>query len=76
LSGGGAIEVADQEALLSAMRKCLSEEEFAGRIALAGRNIIRRNQGATQKTLDALAGLLKMREVLRDQSSFRLVYFR
>jgi 3-deoxy-D-manno-octulosonic-acid transferase len=61
LSGGGAIEVADQEALLSAMRKCLSEEEFAGRIALAGRNIIRRNQGATQKTLDALAGLLKMR---------------
>lgn len=58
VAGGGAIEVSDAGELLATMKKCLSDDDFAGRIAAGGREIIRRNQGATQKTLDALADLL------------------
>jgi len=54
LSGGGAIEIKNAEELLTAVQKCLSDADYAGRITDAGRDIIRRNQGATQKSLDAL----------------------
>lgn len=58
LSGDGAIAVRDADDLFSAVRKCLSDTDYAERIAAAGRDIVRRNQGATQKTVNALAALL------------------
>ena len=58
LAGGGAIEVKDADTLLEAVRQCLSDEAYARRIAEAGRAVIRRNQGATQKTVEALVAIL------------------
>ena len=55
----GAILVQDQEQLLTAMQKCLDEPEYAERIALNGREVIRKNQGATQKTIEQIAKILK-----------------
>jgi 3-deoxy-D-manno-octulosonic-acid transferase len=59
LGGGGAMLVADGDDLLAKMRKCLSEPEYAGKIARAGQAIIRQNQGATAKTMEALAKFLR-----------------
>ncbi len=55
----GAILVQDQEQLLTAMQKCLDEPEYAERIAYNGREVIRKNQGATQKTIEQIAKILK-----------------
>jgi 3-deoxy-D-manno-octulosonic-acid transferase len=59
LEGRGAIQVADKDDLLANMRKCLSEPQYAGRIARAGQAVIKQNQGATAKTMEALARLLR-----------------
>jgi 3-deoxy-D-manno-octulosonic-acid transferase len=61
LDGGGAIQVADKNDLLANMRKCLSEPEYAGKIARAGQTVIRENQGATARTMEALGKLLHAR---------------
>jgi len=58
VDGGGAILVADGNDLLAQMRKCLSEPQYAAKIARAGQAVIRQNQGATAKTMEALAKLL------------------
>lgn len=61
LEGGGAIQVNNGGDLLATMKKCLSEPAYAKRIAQAGQAIIKQNQGATAKTMNAL------REILNSQ---------
>jgi len=58
LAGGGAVEVKDADELLQAVRKCLSDAAYAERLAAAGREVIRRHQGATEKSVEAVASLL------------------
>lgn len=58
LEGQGAIIVKDKHELLETMRKCLRDPAFAERIAQNGREVIRKNQGATRKTIDQIAKLL------------------
>jgi 3-deoxy-D-manno-octulosonic-acid transferase len=59
LAGQGALEVKDQKELLQTMRTCLLEPEFAGSIAQNGREVIRKNQGATTKTINHISKLLR-----------------
>lgn len=40
------------------MRRCLSNRAYAARVTEAGQTVIRRNQGASPKTLDAIAELM------------------
>ncbi|MCI0498306.1 MAG: 3-deoxy-D-manno-octulosonic acid transferase [Planctomycetales bacterium] len=54
LQGNGAIEIADENALCEKTLQCLTDSNYARRIGANGQNIIRQNQGATQKTLDAI----------------------
>jgi len=61
LDGGGAILVADASDLLAKMRKCLSEPQYAEKVAQAGQAVIKQNQGATARTMEALARLLRAR---------------
>ncbi len=58
LAGEGAIEAADENALYEKMLLCLKDPDFARRIAAGGRKVIRQNQGATQKTVDAVSAIL------------------
>ncbi|MBN2377128.1 MAG: 3-deoxy-D-manno-octulosonic acid transferase [Sedimentisphaerales bacterium] len=58
LAGNGAIEVADENALYEQMLRCLQDTDFAKHIAANGQKVIRQNQGATQKTVDAIAKLI------------------
>jgi 3-deoxy-D-manno-octulosonic-acid transferase len=58
LAGDGAILVKDKDDLLRATQKCLSDIDFTKRIAQNGQQIIKKNQGATQKTIDQLASIL------------------
>jgi len=59
LAGHGAIEVKDGDDLLATIRKCLSEPAYAAAVAKAGQEIIRRNQGATARTMEVLGTLLR-----------------
>jgi len=59
LEDEGAIMVQDQGQLLEVMRKCLDEPDYAERIARNGQEVIRKNQGATQKTIEQIARFLK-----------------
>ncbi len=54
----GAIMVKDKQELLQTMQKCLSEQEFADRIAQNGREVIKKNQGATAKSIDQITVFL------------------
>jgi 3-deoxy-D-manno-octulosonic-acid transferase len=58
LADYGAIMVQNQQGLLQAMQKCLSDTDFAQSIANNGRQVIRKNQGATKKTIDQIAKYL------------------
>jgi 3-deoxy-D-manno-octulosonic-acid transferase len=58
LADSGAIMVKDQQELLQTMQKCLTDSDFAQSIADNGRQVIRKNQGATQKTIDQIAKYL------------------
>jgi 3-deoxy-D-manno-octulosonic-acid transferase len=58
LQGQGAIQVKDKEDLLQTMQKCLTDSDFAEKVAQNGQNVIKQNQGATQKTIDQIAKLL------------------
>ena len=62
LQGGGAIMVKDEKDLYEVMQKCLSEPDFAQKIARAGREVIKNNQGATRKTVEQIGKLLKAGE--------------
>jgi 3-deoxy-D-manno-octulosonic-acid transferase len=58
LADSGAIMVKDQQELLQTMQKCLIDSDFAQSIADNGRQVIRKNQGATQKTIDQITKYL------------------
>lgn len=59
LEGGGAVEAADEKALYEKTLQCLTDAAYASAIAAEGQAIIRQNQGATKKTLDAIGLLLE-----------------
>jgi len=58
LAGEGAVMVKDKQDLLDTMQKCLLEPDFAEEIAKNGQDVIRKNQGATEKTMDQIAKFL------------------
>ncbi len=58
LEDNGAVMVKDKQGLFDTMQKCLSEPDFVRMIAKNGREVIRKNQGATQKTIDQIAKFL------------------
>jgi 3-deoxy-D-manno-octulosonic-acid transferase len=58
LDDNGALVVADAEELYDITKKCLENSNFADAIAAAGQKIIRQNQGATKKSVDAIVKLL------------------
>jgi 3-deoxy-D-manno-octulosonic-acid transferase len=58
LAGRGAIMIKDKEDLLEIIQKCLTEPDFAKKIARNGQNVIRKNQGATKKTIEQVAKFL------------------
>ena len=55
----GAIEVKDEKKLCRTVQKYLDEPQFARKIAHNGQQVIKENQGATQKTVAAILALLK-----------------
>jgi len=59
LADNGAIMVNNKDELLATVQKCLLEPFYADKIARNGREVIRKNQGATARTIEALARLLK-----------------
>jgi 3-deoxy-D-manno-octulosonic-acid transferase len=59
LKDEGAVMVKDEQDLLQAMQKCLSEPDFAQEIAKNGQEVIKKNQGATKKTIEQIAKFLK-----------------
>jgi len=58
LKDNGAIMVKDKQELLQTMQKCLSDFDFAQSIAKNGQEVIRKYQGATQKTIDQITVFL------------------
>ncbi len=58
LKDNGAIMVKDKQELLQTMQKCLSDFAFAQSIAKNGQEVITKNQGATQKTIDQITVFL------------------
>jgi len=59
LKDEGAVMVKDEQELLQKTQKCLSDPDFAQKIAKNGREVIKKNQGATQKTITQIAKFLK-----------------
>jgi 3-deoxy-D-manno-octulosonic-acid transferase len=59
LAAQGGIMVKDKLELLETMQKCLNEPDFTEKIARNGQNVIRKNQGATTKTVEQITVLLK-----------------
>jgi 3-deoxy-D-manno-octulosonic-acid transferase len=59
LKADGAIMVKDADELFNAMKKCLTDAGYASRIAQNGRQIIRKNQGATARTIINISKILK-----------------
>ncbi|MHC4759299.1 MAG: 3-deoxy-D-manno-octulosonic acid transferase, partial [Planctomycetota bacterium] len=59
LEGEGGLLVNDKDELLKTAINCLREAEFAHRIAENGQEVIRRNQGATEKTVEHISQLLR-----------------
>ncbi|MGD8786412.1 MAG: 3-deoxy-D-manno-octulosonic acid transferase [Phycisphaerales bacterium] len=58
LADHGAILVKDEKKLLQTMQKCLSDSDFIQSIAENGREVIRKNQGATAKSIEQIAKFL------------------
>jgi 3-deoxy-D-manno-octulosonic-acid transferase len=58
LADSGAIMVKDKEELLQTMQQCLNDSDFAQSVANNGREVIRKNQGATKNTIDQIAKFL------------------
>jgi len=59
LAGCGAIRVKNAEELFEMIQKCLINTAFSRKIAHNGQEIIKKNQGATQKTAEQIKKLLK-----------------
>jgi 3-deoxy-D-manno-octulosonic-acid transferase len=62
LADTGAIMVKDEQELLQMMEKCLLEPDFAQKIAQNGREVIRKNQGATTRTIQHITKFLHKSE--------------
>ena len=60
LADNGAIMVKDKEDLLKTMQKCLLEPAFTREIAKNGQKVIRKNQGATAKTIEQITKFLPL----------------
>ena len=58
LADRGALLVKDPQELLETMQKCLLEPDFADEIARNGREVIRKNQGATAKSIEQIGRFL------------------
>jgi 3-deoxy-D-manno-octulosonic-acid transferase len=58
LAGNGAIVVHDGNQLLSTIQKCLNEPDYALEIARNGQDVIKKNQGATTKSIEQIEKLL------------------
>ncbi len=58
LADEGAIQVKDADELFKTVEKCLTDNDFAQKIAGNGREVIRKNQGATQRTIEQIKKLL------------------
>ncbi len=58
LKGEGAVEVNDPEELFKIVEKCLNDTAYAQQIAANGRDVIKQNQGATDRTVQAITKLL------------------
>ena len=58
LAGNGAILVNDGDELLQTMQKCLLEPDYAREIARNGQDDIKRNQGATTRSIEQIGKLL------------------
>jgi 3-deoxy-D-manno-octulosonic-acid transferase len=59
LKGSGAIEVKDGEELFETIQKCLDDETTREETAQNGREVIKQNQGATQRSVAAIIELLQ-----------------
>jgi len=59
LAENGGIMVKDEQDLLDTLQKCLTEPDFAEKIARNGQQVIKKNQGATAKTIEQIAKLLR-----------------
>jgi 3-deoxy-D-manno-octulosonic-acid transferase len=60
LKNDGAVLVRDKQELLEAMKKCLGDSDYAQRIAKSGQQVIKNNQGATQKTIENIKKFLSI----------------
>jgi 3-deoxy-D-manno-octulosonic-acid transferase len=58
LKDNGAIQVTNEQQLLEIIEKCLCNPAFAKEIARNGQNVIRKNQGATKRTIEQIKNLL------------------
>jgi 3-deoxy-D-manno-octulosonic-acid transferase len=58
LAGDGAIMVKNKQELLQMLQKCLCDPDFAQKIAENGREVIKKNQGATAKSIEQIARFL------------------
>jgi 3-deoxy-D-manno-octulosonic-acid transferase len=61
LADNGAILVNDAQELFETVSKCLLEPDFAGEIAKNGREVIKKNQGATDRSIEQITRLLQAR---------------
>lgn len=59
LASDGAIMIKDEKDLLKKLQKCLLEPDFARKIARNGQEVIKRNQGATAKSIEQIVKFLK-----------------
>jgi 3-deoxy-D-manno-octulosonic-acid transferase len=64
LQAQGAIEVKDGDKLFKTIQKCLDEPQFAQQTARNGQQVIKQNQGATQKSIAAIINLLKEQKIV------------
>jgi len=62
LAGNGAIMVNDADELLQTVQKCLLEPDYAREIARNGQDDIKRNQGATTKSIEQIEKFLHTSE--------------
>lgn len=62
LANDGAIVVKDGNELFKIVQRCFVEPDFTHRIAQNGKDVIKRNQGATTKSIEQIRKLLLMTE--------------
>ncbi|MBN2590458.1 MAG: 3-deoxy-D-manno-octulosonic acid transferase [Sedimentisphaerales bacterium] len=59
LENEGAILVKDEQEFFNAIQRCLSDTDYTQKIARNGQQVIKNNQGATQKTVKQIEKYLK-----------------